>query len=517
MKIPSDVASTAPDAAETDNLMTSQEYLESLRDRREVYIYGERVEDVTTHPAFRNAARSIARLYDTLHDPAQRDLLTIVDDYGIRTHRFFAPSRTAQELLQARDAMAAWARLSYGFMGRTPDYKAAFMASLGADPTFYAPFDSNALAWYKRYASRGLFLNHVLVNPPVDRKKPVHEVADVFVHVTRETDGGIVVSGAKMLATGSALTHATFVAQNSAAQLEKGKAEDFALVFIAPMDTRGVKLLCRASYEGRAHSPFDNPLSSRFDENDAVLLFDDAFIPWENILVYRDVERANSFYRQSGFLSRYNLQSGTRLGVKLDFMAGLFAKGISANGTDEFRGVQVALGEVIAWRNLIWALTTAMCLDPQPGPGKSVIPKVENAATLRLFATQCWVAIKDLFETYLGASPLVVPSSYRDLQNPELRPLIDRFYRGSDSSAEARIKLFKLIWDAIGTEFGSRHELYERNYSGNNEQVRLDVVNIARATRQLDAFKAFADRCMQDYDLDGWTSPTWTFEAKSKT
>ncbi|HEY8885100.1 MAG TPA: 4-hydroxyphenylacetate 3-hydroxylase C-terminal domain-containing protein, partial [Chloroflexota bacterium] len=262
----------------------------------------------------------------------------------------------------------------------------------------------------------------------------------------------------------------------------------------------------------QAQSPFDNPLSSRFDENDAVLLFDDAFIPWENVLVYRDIERANSFYRQSGFLSRYNLQSGTRLGVKLDFMAGLFAKGISANGTDEFRGVQVALGDVLAWRNLIWALTAAMCLDPQPGPGSSVIPRVEHAATLRLFATQCWPTIKEIFETYLGASPLVVPSSYRDLQNPELRPLIDRYYRGSDSTAEARIKLFKLIWDAIGSEFGGRHELYERNYSGNNEQVRLDLVNIARGSKQLERSAAFVEQCLADYDLDGWTSGIWTSE-----
>lgn len=142
-------ASHAPGAAEPDELLTGADYLDSLRDNREVYLYGERVEDVTTHPAFRNAARSVARLYDTLHDPAQRDLLTIVDEWGIRTHRFFAPSRTADELLRAREAIAAWARLSYGFMGRTPDYKASFMASLGAAPGFYAPFDGNAQAWYR--------------------------------------------------------------------------------------------------------------------------------------------------------------------------------------------------------------------------------------------------------------------------------------------------------------------------------------------------------------------------------
>ncbi len=279
------------------------------------------------------------------------------------------------------------------------------------------------------------------------------------------------------------------------------------------MDTPGSKLLCRASYEQAARSPFDNPLSSRFDENDAVLIFDNAFIAWENVLVYRDVERANSFYRNSGFFSRYNLQSATRFGVKLDFMTGLFAKGIAANGTDDFRGVQVALGDIIGWRNLfVWAMTTVLCADPQPGPGKSVIPKMENAATYRLFAHECWQAIHSIFETYLGGAPLVAPSSYKDLQNPELRPLIDQYYRGSESTAEERVKLFKLIWDAIGSEFGARHELYERNYSGNNEQIRLDLLNFARIKKHLPDAIALADQCMADYDLNGWTSDRWVFD-----
>ncbi|MDR5689824.1 MAG: 4-hydroxyphenylacetate 3-hydroxylase N-terminal domain-containing protein, partial [Armatimonadota bacterium] len=325
--------------------MTGQEYLESLRDGREVYIHGERVRDVTTHPAFRNAARSIARLYDALHDPEYRDVLTGRDRFGLLTHKFFKPSYAPQELLEARDAIACWARLTYGFMGRTPDYKASFMATLGAAPEFYEPFTDNAARWYREYASRVLFLNHCLVNPPVDRTKKAHEVEDVFLRVVRETDGGIVVSGAKMLATASALTHATFVAQNSAsaAMLEKGKAEDYALVFIAPMDTRGQKLISRPSYELRAESPFDHPLSSRFDENDAVLIYDNAFIPWEHVLVYRDVDKAQQFYAASGFLNRYNLQASTRLAVKLDFMCGLLAKALAANGTDGFRGVQAQL------------------------------------------------------------------------------------------------------------------------------------------------------------------------------
>jgi 4-hydroxyphenylacetate 3-monooxygenase len=490
-------------------LLSGAEYLESLRDGRAVYLYGERVADVASHPAFRNSARSVARLYDSLQDPAQHDRLTITDRSGIRTHRFFTPSYSPQELLAARDAIASWARLTYGFMGRTPDYKAAFMATLGANPEFYAPFSENAVRWYRKYASKALYLNHVLINPPVDRMKPVHEIADVFLHVVRETDAGAIVSGAKMLATGSAITHATFVAQNSATTLESGKAEDFALVFIAPMATPNTRLLCRASYELNAHSPFDHPLSSRFDENDAVLIFDEAFIPWENFLVYRNVERANSFYPASGFFNRFNLQSATRLAVKLDFMTGLLARGLACNGTDGFRGVQVALGDVVAWRTMMWAMTTALAADPQQGPGGSVMPRIENAAAMRIFATSAWPAVKHIFENVLGGAPLVTPSGREDLANPDLRPLIDRYYRGTGTTAQDRIKLFKLVWDAIGTEFGGRHELYERNYAGNHEQIRVDAVNFARRAGVLDECVQLVDRCLADYDLDGWLNNTW--------
>ncbi len=494
---------------DVNELMTGAEYLDSLRDSRAVYLYGERIADVTLHPAFRNSARSIARLYDSLHDPAVRDLLTMVDRFGIRTHRFFTPSYSVAELLAARDAIAHWARLTYGFMGRTPDYKASFMATLGANPEFYTPYEENARRWYRRYAAKAMYLNHVLINPPVDRMKPVHEIADVFLHVVRETDSGAIVSGAKMLATGSALTHATFVAHNSATTLEAGKAEDFALVFIAPMDTPGTRLLCRPSYEQNAHSPFDHPLSSRFDENDAVLIFDEALIPWENFLVYRDVERANSFYPASGFFNRFNLQSATRLAVKLDFMTGLLARGLAYNGTDGFRGVQASLGEVVAWRTLMWAMTTAMVSDPQAGPGGSVIPRIEYAATMRIFATSAWPAVKNIFENVLGGAPLVAPSGREDLANPELRPLIDRYYRGTGATAQERIKLFKLVWDAIGTEFGGRHELYERNYAGNPEQIRVDAVNFARRSGVLDQCIQLVEQCLADYDLDGWKNDTW--------
>lgn len=480
-----------------------------MRDGREVWFDGDRVEDVTSHPAFRNAARSVARMYDALHDPALRPVMLGEDRQGILTHRFFMPSYTAEDLLAARDAIAVWARLSYGYMGRSPDYKASFMATLGADPDWYQPFGESARTWYRRYAEQCLFLNHVLINPPIDRDREVHEVEDVYVHVVEERDEGMVVEGAKMLATGSALTHATFVAQNSAVGLEPGKSEDYALAFIVPMDAPGMKLISRASYEQPVQAPWDYPLSSRFDENDAVAIFDRVLVPWDDVLVYRDIDKATGFYAQSGFMPRYTLQSGTRLAIKLEFLCGLLARGLKANGTSEFRGVQAKLGELIGWRNLIWGITSTLCHETQPGPGGSVVPALEFATLIRLFGTQAFPKAREIFTELLGGAPLVTPSSSRDLLNEELRPLIDRYYRGSQGDAHDRVKLFKLIWDAVGSEFGSRHAWYEVNYGGNQDQIRLDVLRFAQIRGLAGGFDELVESCLADYDLDGWSEDTW--------
>jgi len=166
--------------------------MQSLRDGREVYIDGERVADVTTHPAFRNSVRSIARLYDALHDPKQHDVLTCPTDTGSGgyTHRFFRVPRSREDLRGAQAAIAEWSRLSYGWMGRTPDYKAAYTNTLGGNADYYGPYADNARAWYKRAQEAVPFMNHAIVNPPVDRHKPAEQVKDVFVSVEQETDEG---------------------------------------------------------------------------------------------------------------------------------------------------------------------------------------------------------------------------------------------------------------------------------------------------------------------------------------
>jgi 4-hydroxyphenylacetate 3-monooxygenase len=150
---------------------TGQEFLASLDDGREVWIYGERVKKITEHPAFRNSARMLARLYDALHEPKNRETLTVPTASGGYTHAWFRVPYSAAEQVRARDAIAEWARVTYGWMGRSPDYKAAFLGTLGANAEFYAPYQENALRWYRRSEARVPFVNHAIIHPPVDRHR----------------------------------------------------------------------------------------------------------------------------------------------------------------------------------------------------------------------------------------------------------------------------------------------------------------------------------------------------------
>ena len=225
-------------------------------------------------------------------------MLTCPTDTGSGgyTHKFFRVARSREEVIGQRDAIAAWARMYYGWMGRSPDYKASLMNTLGANHQFYGKFSENAQRWYRRAQENVLFMNHAIVNPPVDRARAADQVKDVFITIQKETDAGIYVSGAKVVATSSALTHYNFLGQNAAMPINDS---DLAVMFIAPMNAPGVKLFCRASYEMMASvmgTPFDYPLSSRFDENDAIFVFDNAFIPWEDVLLHRDLDKLKVFY-----------------------------------------------------------------------------------------------------------------------------------------------------------------------------------------------------------------------------
>jgi 4-hydroxyphenylacetate 3-monooxygenase len=491
---------------------TGAEYLLSLRDGREVYIDGERVADVTTHPALRNAARSIARLYDALHDPKHQGVLTCPTDTGSGgyTHRYFRVQRSREDLVAAQAAIAGWSRMTYGWMGRTPDYKAAYTNTLGANSDYYGPWAANALRWYKLAQETVPFMNHAIVNPPLDRHKPAEQVKDVFVSVDKEVDGGIIVSGAKVVATSAAITHYNFMGQSSKTATED---LDMSLMFIVPIAAPGLKLFCRTSYEAAARAngtPFDYPLSSRFDENDAIFVLDKVFIPWEDVFIYRDPARVLSFYPRSGFTQGFQFQGCTRFAVKLDFIVGLLAKALRCTGGDEARGNQVLLGEAVAWRNLFWSLSNAMANQPDPWIGSAVLPNLRAGQAYRVFAPDVYPRIKDIVERTVTSGLIYLPSSARDFANPAIEPYLRQYVRGSHGIGyKERIKIMKLLWDCIGTEFGGRHELYERNYAGGWEDIRAQALTGAEKGGDLANMEALVDQCMADYDETGWRDSTW--------
>ena len=448
-----------------DNAMvpfTGKEYLDSLDDGREVWIYGERVVKITEHPAFRNTARMVARLYDALHDPERKEILTEPTEWGGFTHRFYHAPHTVEDQVAQRDAITEWQRSSWGWMGRSPDYKGSFLGTLGANAGFYRGFEENATRWYRKAQERTWYINHAIMHPPVDRHLPTADGSDVYVRVERESDAGIYVSGAKVVATNSALTHFTFVAHIAQVSIADPK---FGPVFIH----RGIR--GKATLPGfqrisgrRARQSVDYPLSSRLDENDAILVLDNVFVPWEDVFIHGDLEQANNFNVGSGFLERASLHGCTRLAVKLDFICGLLVRALEIMGADKFHGVQSKLVEVIAWRNAFWALSDAMAKSAVPW-NDMIRPDEHFAGAYRVLSQEAMPKIKNIIEQIVASGLIYTNSHTADFKTPEIRGYLDRYLRGSGgTSAEERVKVMKMLWDSIGTEFGSRHELYEINY-----------------------------------------------------
>jgi two-component FAD-dependent monooxygenase len=467
------------------------------------------VKDVTEHVAFRNPVRMTARLYDALHDPAKSGPLIAPTDTGGDgfTHKFFTTSRTVDDLVADQRAIAAWARMSYGWMGRSPDYKASFLGTLGANADFYEPFADNARFWYRESQEKVLYWNHAIVHPPVDRNRRPDDVKDVFIHVEKETDAGLVVSGAKVVATGSALTHYNFIAHYGLPV----KKREFALVATVPMGAPGMKLICRPSYGATAAvmgSPFDYPLSSRMDENDTILVLDKVLIPWSNVFIYGDLGKVQLFAGKSGFTERFTFHGCTRLAVKLEFIAGLLIKALEITGSQDFRGVQSRLGEVLAWRSLFLALSDAAARNPVEWHNGALLPNPHYMGAYRWFMQVGYPRIREVILQDVASGLIYVNSSTDDFKNPDIRRYLDTFLRGSNGiDAEQRVKIMKLLWDAVGSEFGGRHELYERNYAGNHENTRLEMLFAQQASGEINDYTALVDECLAEYDLDGWTTP----------
>ena len=367
---------------------------------------------------------------------------------GGYTHKFFKAPRNAEEMVGVARCHRRMGARHLRLDGPQPGLQGGVSGHAGRElRTSTRRIEENAKRWYKKVQEEVTFVNHAIVNPPVDRNKQLAEVRDVYMHVEKETDAGLIVSGAKVVATTSTLTHYNFIANNGALPI---KTKDFAFVCIVPTDAPGVKLFCRPSYEMAAAatgSPFDYPLSSRLDENDSIIVFDKVFVPYENVFAYGDIDKVNNFFPRSGFLPRFMFHGCVRLAVKLDFIAGLLLKAVDATGTKEFRGVQAQVGEVLAWRNLFWGLTDAMARATVPWTPGYVLPNLDYGLAYRVAASTLYPKLKEIVENVLASALIYLPSHSSDFKNPEIRKYLDQYRarlkrllgRGSRQADEADV------------------------------------------------------------------------------
>ncbi|MFC7430731.1 MULTISPECIES: 4-hydroxyphenylacetate 3-hydroxylase N-terminal domain-containing protein [unclassified Agrococcus] len=468
----------------TDGPQTGAAYLASLADGRAVVHDGVPVASVAEHPAFAGTAATIAGLYDALHG-ADADVLLATTPEGLRTHAFSAIPRSRDDLRAQREAIRAWQRTTHGWLGRTPETLASVLTSMGAHASFYgerADAVRGTLAAHQRDVTHHA---QALVNPPVDRDLPPDEVGDIVLHVVRERSDGLVLRGAKAVVTGAATSQRLLVSHFGGEVRDDG----FAIACTVPVGAEGLRLYTR----GTPARP-DQPLATRFAEHDALVVLDDVLVPWGDVLI-RDAETMLGHNRGAvGWNARLAFQSATRLEAKLEWIAQLAVRATEIMGTASIRGVQAALGEVIAFRHVVAGMRDAMIEQAAPvgdedlEGGRAWGPGVEPALAFAAYAPDAYSRMRVTLETAVasGLAHLPIPADALDA-HPGLAPLL----RGSGGTdAVERLEVMGALWDAIGTGFGARHELYERSHWGQSERTHVGILGLAQATGRIAQWRA---------------------------
>jgi 4-hydroxyphenylacetate 3-monooxygenase len=446
---------------------TGEEYLRSLKgDGRTVYVDGQAVEDITEHPAFAGVTRSIAAMFDLAADDPAMQVESA--ETGGTINRVYAIPRSIEDLRLRREAITRWSSLSHGFIGRGPDHVAAFFAGFGAAPEVFGDAHgaaANVAHWYRRMAAESLYASYVIIPPQVDRSTTAGAWKDDFlqVGVVEERDDGIVVRGSQMLGTGTAVSDHVLV--SCIKPLQPGD-ELYANSFIVPVATTGLKVYCRRPYADGRLSTFDYPLSTRFDETDALVVFDDVFVPWEDVFAYRDVDLVRRQWFETAAHVLGNSQAQIRLATKVRFLAGIARKIAAVNGIEKIPSVQEKLGELASLAAVVEGMVLAAEAAATTDQHGVVRPAARFLYGVMGLQSELDPRVLEILRELAGGGVIQLPSSYRDLTSEETRGDVERYFSGARDDAEERIKLFKLAWDAIGSEFGGRHHQYEMFYAG---------------------------------------------------
>jgi 4-hydroxyphenylacetate 3-monooxygenase len=456
-------------------IRTGKALLDSLRDGRQVFIDGDRVADVTTDPRFAAAAQSLAELYNLQHDPVLIERMTFRSPTsGERVGLSFIEPRSVDDLIRRRDMVKIWMDACCGMFGRSPDFMNIFVSAFASAADEFGgkdrQFAENLRKYHEYIRENDICMTHTLVNPQVDRSRPVEkQEKDLAAKIIKETDKGIVIHGARMVATLAAYAHdlvvlpSTYLANNK-------EAEPYAFGFSVPVGAPGLRIICRPSVmHQNAASVMDYPLSARFDETDAMVVFDDVLVPWERVFIHRDPELCNGLYNRAGIMPQIMHQFSTKNLAKAEFMMGLgFAIAKSTN-IDQHLHVQGMLAELIQYTEFSRACLRASEADAAPGPFGTMTPAAMPLWTVRMMFADMFRRMCEIIQI-LGAGGLVAVPSYAELGGPAVVD-VETYFQAATADAPTRIKLFRLAFDAAVSSFAGRQQLYERYYSG--DPVRL--------------------------------------------
>jgi 4-hydroxyphenylacetate 3-monooxygenase len=453
------------------------DYIASLRDGRAVFLDGERVDDVTAHPAFAEAIRRVAERYEAAREAP--DVTECVDpDSGARIGAMWLIPRSAEDLGRRRAVHRFWAEGSYGLMGRTPDHVASVLTGFAGWRQLFdrggERFGDHVVHFYEKARAEDLYVAYAIVPPQIDRATPAHQHPEPFLHtgIVKETDAGIVIRGAHAIATSVTMADWLFVSYITPLALGD---TDYALSVVVPVNAEGLRLYPRRPYPTLATSVYDYPLSARYDEVDTTVVFDDVFVPWEQVFIHRNVDLVAGQFRESPAHVTANFQALVRFGVKLEFIAGLAHKLVATQRSDDDPATQATLGgDLAAYCVAFDALVKAAERFPLVSQGYAR-PHPQYVYAGMSLQRRLIVDIYRTLRELAGGGFQTMPSSEASFRAAETRADVERYYQSSTTGAYERVKLLKLIWDLIGTEYGGRQLQYEMFYSAAQPVVNRRV------------------------------------------
>jgi 4-hydroxyphenylacetate 3-monooxygenase len=476
---------------------TGAEYIAGLREcAAEVYIGGERVKDVTQHPAFAGGLQTVAGLLDMQHDPAMRDEMTYTSpSTGDPVGLSFIMPRDVEDLARRRNMMRNWAKFSCGMMGRTPDFLNVAVMSMAAASDYSGlnrpEFKENIQNYYEYIRENDIVMTHTLVNLQRSRSvgaTPFDDRTEVALSVVKETGAGIVVRGARVLATLGPLSDEIAVYPARTRRVPAGEEGKYAFGFAIPCETPGLKFQCRDTIDlGRSH--FDHPAGSRFEEMDAIVFFDDVLVPWERVFLYNDVARCNQWGERTNRNAHTGHQVVTKNVVKCEFMLGLASLMVETLGSGELPQTQHLVAELIENLEITKALLAASEAQASVDEWGIFCPDYRPLLVARKQMISMYPRMAEILHL-LGSSSLMALPAEADLNGP-LAEDIRRYMDTDTATAEERIRLFRLAWDVSCSAFGGRQTLYERYFGGDsarNAALLYQIYDRTDARNMVDEF-----------------------------